>query len=133
MREAIRKSWNKLKQAEPGRRFREFHDYRKKRRQHHTSIWHIVPVGTGLLLLIGGLAIGWLPGPGGFIAIFGVALLATEFRFLARALDWSEIQFRRIWTHGWKQRSVPARIAVAFCAAAIAAGAAWAASQLLLS
>lgn len=39
---------------------------------------------VAVLLIIGGLLIGWLPGPGGFIAVIGVAMLAAEFRWARR-------------------------------------------------
>lgn len=52
---------------------------------------------VGIALVAGGIAIGWLPGPGGFIAIFGFALLAQEFRPLAAAMDWGEIIVRKAW------------------------------------
>ena len=43
-----------------------------------------------------GLGIGWLPGPGGFLAILGLALLGTEMRPLARLLDGCEVLLRRL-------------------------------------
>ena len=43
-----------------------------------------------------GLAIGWLPGPGGFLAILGLALLGTELRPLARLLDRCELFVRGV-------------------------------------
>jgi hypothetical protein len=43
--------------------------------------------------------IGWLPGPGGFLSIVGLALLATEMRPLARLLDRIELFLRK-----WLQR-----------------------------
>ncbi len=90
-----------------------------------------MPVGSGIVLILGGLAIGWLPGPGGFIAIFGVALLATEFRFLARLLDWSELRLIGLWRRLWVRRSKPIRILVVVAALMVVAGAAWAASRIV--
>jgi hypothetical protein len=53
-------------------------------------------IGLGLLLIVGGLAIGWLPGPGGFVAVIGAARLGTEWLSVAKALDWTEVRVRRI-------------------------------------
>jgi hypothetical protein len=85
-----------------------------------------------VLLVVGGAAIGWLPGPGGFVAILGLGILATRFRFLARALDWSELRLIAIWRHAWTRRSAPGRVMVVAVALLIAAGVVYAASRLLL-
>jgi hypothetical protein len=50
-----------------------------------------------LPLILGGLAIGWLPGPGGFIAIIGLALVARVVPGVAKPMDMAEILLRRIW------------------------------------
>jgi hypothetical protein len=50
----------------------------------------------GTVLLIGGLAIGWLSGPGGFIAVFGAALLGVEWLGVAQILDRCETYLRRV-------------------------------------
>jgi hypothetical protein len=106
--DATRKRWSQLRNGTPGRRFRDFHDRRRRQREDGFSLSRALVVGGGLVLLVGGLAIGWLPGPGGFIAIFGAALLAAEFRPLARLLDACEFQARRAWrwiARRWKRRS----------------------------
>jgi hypothetical protein len=51
--------------------------------------------GVGLTLF--GLAVGWLPGPGGFVAILGLGLLATVWRPLAKLLDQTELGARKLW------------------------------------
>lgn len=51
-------------------------------------------IALGLIAI--GLLIGWLPGPGGVLAIIGLALLATQFRWVAICLDWIELMMRRI-------------------------------------
>lgn len=91
-------------------------------------------IAGGLLLLLGGLAIGWLPGPGGFISIFGAALLATEFRSLARLLDRAERVGRRIWKWGvarWRRSSAAVRVVAVLAVVSIAAAAAWAAGTVI--
>jgi hypothetical protein len=82
--------WRKARRGHPGRRFRDLYDYRHRRRTHSgPSRWF--GVGGGIALVVVGLAIGWLPGPGGFLAILGLALLGTEMRPLARLLDRCEL------------------------------------------
>ena len=91
----LKQYWRELKTAPHGRRFRTFYDLRKCARKGNAS--RILPICFALGLVVFGLAIGWLPGPGGFVAILGLALLAQEFRPLASALDWCERQIGNLW------------------------------------
>ena len=82
--------WRKARRGHPGRRFRDLYDYRHRARTRSgPSRWF--GVGGGIALIFIGLAIGWLPGPGGFLSILGLALLGTEMRWLARLLDRCEL------------------------------------------
>ena len=68
----------------------------------------IVAVLAAIVLIGGGVAIGWLPGPGGFIAVFGLAIVAMEFRFMAVTLDRMERLGREAWA--WlRGKKKPAR------------------------
>ena len=93
--------WKRLVHGRPGRRFLDFHQARCKRRAGGWPLERILTLVIGTVLLLGGLAIGWLPGPGGFIGIFGAALLGVEWLRVARILDrcemflWSALRFVR--------------------------------------
>jgi hypothetical protein len=93
--------WKRLVHGRPGRRFLDFHQARCKRRAGGWPRERVLTIVIGTLLLVGGLAIGWLPGPGGFIAIFGAALLGVEWLRVARLLDrcemllWDGLRFMR--------------------------------------
>jgi hypothetical protein len=92
---SIRDYAKRLKDGEPGRRFIDLYEFRKKdppTTALRVGLWFIA-----ILLIGGGLAIGWLPGPGGFIAIFGLAIVAMEFRFMAVTLDRIERFARDAW------------------------------------
>ena len=91
--------WRKLRRGYPGRRFQDLYDYRHRRRVRRARPSRWFGLGGGFVLLAVGLAIGWLPGPGGFLSIVGLALVATELRPLARLLDRSELILR-----GWMER-----------------------------
>jgi hypothetical protein len=54
-------------------------------------------LAIGTILLLGGLAIGWLPGPGGFIGIIGAALLGAESLRVAKLMDRIELRVRDAW------------------------------------
>jgi hypothetical protein len=88
--------WRKLRRGYPGRRFLDLYDYRHRRRLRSAGPSRWFGVGGGLALIVIGLAIGWLPGPGGFLSIVGLALLGTELRPLARLLDKTELLIRSV-------------------------------------
>ncbi len=116
MLEFIKDDLRQLKRGESGSRFCDFYDFRQRQRNPGFSVARMLTIGFGLILTIGGAAIGWLPGPGGFVAIFGLALLAQEFRPMAVALDWCEPKLRAIWNwlvRTWKRMSSLGRVAVA--------------------
>lgn len=91
----FKKYWRELKEASSGERFRAFYDTRQEGRQGQGM--RLLTSGVGIALVAFGAGIGWLPGPGGFVAILGLALLAQEFRPLASALDWIERQLVTLW------------------------------------
>jgi hypothetical protein len=101
MHRSLKDYWQRLKSEVPGRRFRRFYDFRKKNGSRHVMS-SFLSISTGLGLVVGGLAIGWLPGPGGFIAIIGLALLSQEFRPMARLLDRLELATHRLYR--WAQK-----------------------------
>jgi len=94
---SIAQDWSRIRHGRPGRRFVEFHQARCKRRAGGWPRERIVTLLLGTVLLVGGLAIGWLPGPGGFVAILGAALLGVEWLRIAKLLDRCE---RLVWA-GW--------------------------------
>lgn len=91
----IRQYATQLEDGEPGRRFRDLYEFRQAhppRTLLRVGLWL-----AALVLIVGGAAIGWLPGPGGFIAIFGLAIVGMEFRFMAVLLDLVERTGRNLW------------------------------------
>ncbi|HZI97351.1 MAG TPA: PGPGW domain-containing protein [Actinomycetales bacterium] len=55
----------------------------------------------GLLLILLAGATGWLPGPGGIpLALIGLAVLASEFEWAQRLLEWAKDRVRELahWT-----------------------------------
>lgn len=91
----IRQYATSLKDGEPGRRFQDLYAFRQEDPPTpavRVGLWLVAVV-----LIVGGAAIGWLPGPGGFIAIFGLAIVGMEFQFVATTLDRLERLGRDAW------------------------------------
>lgn len=102
----IRQYAKRLKGGRPGRRFRDLYEFRQSdppAPAGRVGLWLMA-----VLLIGGGLAIGWLPGPGGFIAVFGLAIVGMEFHFMAATLDRLERLGRDAWA--WlRGKQKPAR------------------------
>ncbi len=135
MFKVIKEDLAQLQRGEPGSRFSHFYEFRQSRRAPGFSVSRMLTIFLGLALTIGGASIGWLPGPGGFVAIFGLALLAQEFRPMAKALDWCEPKLRALWqwvVRTWRRLSSSGRVAVAMIIVLTGASVGYAAYSLLL-
>ncbi len=93
---SIKQDYKTLHEGHPGRRFRSYVDERRKRRSGKLGVRRIAGDFLAIALIVTGIAIGWLPGPGGFLAIIGLALIAREVPWIADVLDATEIGIRRI-------------------------------------
>ncbi len=96
MLQTIKDDFRELRSGAPGKRFRQYVDDRRARRGTRWSAGRIISFAAGAALVVVGLGIGWLPGPGGFLAIVGLALIAQEIPFIANALDRTEGASRSI-------------------------------------
>ena len=135
MIEAIKDDLRQLKRGKSGRRFVDFYDFRRQHRRPGFSPARFATIFFGLFLVIGGASIGWLPGPGGFVAIFGLALLAQEFRPMAVVLDWIEPKLHVGWNwlvRIWRRMSAISRVAIAMVLLLSSVSVGYAAYSLLL-
>jgi hypothetical protein len=75
------------------RRFIDRYEQRRRARQRGEVAPFVRPfrIFAGVALVLAGVAIGWLPGPGFVIlALPGAFLIASEIRWMARAMDRGE-------------------------------------------
>jgi Putative transmembrane protein (PGPGW) len=128
-----KQSWQEFKESKPGHRFRD----RYRRRQESEHGWkdprRLFYVVGGLLLALGSLAFGVLPGPGMLTFFVGVGMIAGEFRPVARLLDWTEVRAREFgrWVGGiWRSSGAGKLLVVSV--AAICVGAVFFVAYLLL-
>ena len=91
----LKKDLHQLRKASPGRRFRDFRRYKKEERSMLKSSLKFASIGLAIFLFAFGLAIGWLPGPGGFLALLGLALLIPHIPFIAPLMDHIEVLIRK--------------------------------------
>lgn len=94
MFEVTKENWRHLKDGRPGRRFRDYYNLRK---DHRRGRWaKLATITGGILLILFGLAVSWIPGPGGFLAIIGLAMITKEIRGVAAAMDRAERTLLRL-------------------------------------
>ena len=89
----LKRNWATLKQGHPGSRFQDQHKRQRRAGETNVGRWLRIIAGTVIVLL--GIFFLPAPGPGFIIIALGGALLAREFKFAARTLDWIEIRGRR--------------------------------------
>ncbi|MEN3941949.1 PGPGW domain-containing protein [Prosthecobacter sp. SYSU 5D2] len=117
----IKSFWNEFKDSEPGRRFEEFYEKRQEERK-GSGIWQrILYLGIGLALVAAGVAFLALPGPGLLVMALGLALMAGEFRTMARGLDQVEVGLRAAGQklREWWQRLKPYQRVLSMAAGAV--------------
>jgi len=91
---SMKSAWHRLKEAEPGHRFQQEYEHHREAKRGKFS--RVISVGVGLLIVAVGIVGLPAPGPGFLVIAFGGALLARESHAVARALDWAEVQLRRV-------------------------------------
>ena len=82
---------------------------RYRRRQESEHGWRdpgkLIYLVGGLIVAVGSLSLGVLPGPGTLTFLLGLGMIAGEFRPVARLLDWAEVKVRMLgrWVKGtWR-------------------------------
>ncbi|MFP5281961.1 MAG: PGPGW domain-containing protein [Actinomycetes bacterium] len=80
-----------------------WHWRRRIRRDPRKLFFYRIAVGVvGLLFVVLGFATGWLPGPGGIpLVLLGLAILASEFEWAHRPVQWFKRQLHRY--SGWSR------------------------------
>jgi len=93
----LRYLWHRFRAGRPGDRFQKLYRARCNGQPSGWPAGRIASVtGTFALLFLGLLMIP-APGPGGLVVLFAAALLASEFLFIARSLDYLEQKVRSWW------------------------------------
>jgi len=88
----------------------------------------------GVVLILAGIILCFIPGPGLPLLIIGAALLAERSRVISRGLDWIEVKIRKVLRWGkwwWGHASGTTRFAAVLVAAVMVAGAGYAAYSVM--
>ncbi len=123
----MRREWRLFRDDRVGHRFRD-HQARLK---NGSLRMRALSMLLGLVLLVAGVVLCFIPGPGVPVLVFGIALLAGESRVVATLLDRAEPRARHAarragrWWRGLPRAAKVALIAVVVVAGAALAYATW--------
>ena len=125
MIERMKDNLRRFEASKPGHRFQD----RFRRRQESEQGWldpsRLFYVVGGLIIAVGSLLFGVLPGPGVLTFFLGLGMIAGEFGPVASLLDWAEVRVRKLgrWVKGTWRSSAAGKVLVvsvaALCLAAI--------------
>jgi uncharacterized protein (TIGR02611 family) len=103
------------------------HPFRQFFARHRTLdlTYRIVVAAIGSAVVIGGIALIPLPGPGWLIVFGGLAILATEFEWAGRLLDFARRKVRG-WTHWVGRQSLLVRGLIGLVGLLFVGGLMWA-------
>ena len=93
----------------------------RNRRATHLAYRIVVGV-LGALVIVIGIIMLPLPGPGWLVIFFGLAILASEFEWAERLLRYARDKVLS-WTHWVNRQPIPVRLAIGLACAAIVVGA----------
>jgi hypothetical protein len=89
---SLKKSWRELRREQAGRRFQaRYH----RMQEAHTSGNRLWKRSTAVALILFGVVLLIIPGPGTVLIAVGAALLAEESLVAARVLDRLEVRVRK--------------------------------------
>ena len=128
-----KEGWRRFGASDPGHRFRDRYRYQQGRERGWRDPRRLFFVVGGLVVALGSLAFGVLPGPGTLTFFVGLAMVSGEFYPVAHLLDWAEVRARKLgrWVGGVWGSSAAGKVLVASAAAVGAAAVLYAAYRLL--
>jgi hypothetical protein len=113
---SLKRQWLELRNGRPGHRFRAQFERRKRATADKSWLRRSLPILAASILLLVGVALCLVPGPGVPLIVVGASVLAEQSRPVALLLDWLELKLRKVTGRGtvwWRQASTPARGATA--------------------
>ncbi len=94
MFDTLKESWRKLRESPPGERFQARYRRRQAASDGPYSLRRAAYVLLGVVVMLAGLVMLFIPGPGWGAILLGLGLLGSEFRPVAVFLDRAEVRAR---------------------------------------
>lgn len=124
----FREHWRELRRGRPGHRFQTRYE-RARRNEKRSGAWQrLALIALALVFVAIGAVLVVIPGPAVPFFFLAGGLLATESRYIARFMDWSEVLIRKVVAWGkrhWRRMPQAARIVLIVIGACCSAGTAY--------
>lgn len=123
----VKEEWRHFRDDKPGERFCNH----RSRMQHKSKKHSAVSLALGVLLLVGGVILLFIPGPGILLIVFGLALIAAHSKRLSELLDRAEPACRERghraagWWRGHSPAEKAALVTAGIVLATVGLGAIW--------
>ncbi|MCW2928000.1 MAG: hypothetical protein JWM86_1968 [Thermoleophilia bacterium] len=119
----FRDELRQLKEAAPGRRFRDGHE----RLRIENRVLRVLVLCLGVALMVVAAVTFWVPGPNFVLVLAGLALISGQSRIVATGLDRLEVGTRRWHAETWEPYPHKQRVigALTILGIALVAGLAW--------
>lgn len=94
---SLSKKWHGISAGTPGRRFRDryYHAHQSSKRKRN-AFHRVVRLSAAAVLLALGVVFAVIPGPAIPLFFLAGALLASDWLWMAKVLDWIELRARRL-------------------------------------
>lgn len=132
----LKQRWRDFKRGEPGHRFQKRFEESQKARTGRPKFTRFLKPAAAILLILAGLVLCFIPGPGVPLIVIGAGLLADVSLPVARALDGLELRIRKLVAWGrrwWNHASRTAKYAVIILALFAASGAAYGGFRIVMT
>src|SRR5690348_1743209 len=91
------RSWQQLRQGRPGHRFRDRYHRHQRSKESNGWMGRIVHLVLAIVAVAIGVVLVFIPGPAILFFFIAGALLASDWLWMARVLDWGEVRLRSLW------------------------------------
>lgn len=115
MRFKLPRKWNVFAHGRPGHRFQDRYHAHQRDRAEHGLGRRLLRLILALVAAAVGVVLVFIPGPAIVFFFLAGALLAVDWLWMARTLDWTEVRLRKLfhWVERrWKQLPTGGRTAV---------------------
>ncbi len=96
MFDQARRTWREFSNGQPGYRFQRQYRRRQETTNGLFDPKNLLHLAGGVAIIVIGVLLAPIPGPGGIIVFVGLAMVGSLFLPVARALDWGELRARLI-------------------------------------
>src|ERR1700712_5293850 len=96
------------REAPPSRKLGRFRAFRERVRSTRAGrmVWRVVVTVAGVVVIVGGIVLLAIPGPGWLVIFAGLGLLATEYTWARQLLRWARARVAQ-WTRWVSSRGLP--------------------------